>query len=214
MDGSMIGQKFGSLTVIGKGEQVKNTCKTGNSLITKVPCVCKCGTSFYITAGNLRKVVRCLKCAESMRGNARKTHGCLPKDVHSIWLTMNSRCNNPKVPCWIHYGGRGITVCERWRSFVNFRDDMGPKPSPKHTVERIDNSKGYSPENCRWATRKEQCRNKRNSRFITVGKETKTLSEWGEISPVSCLTIHKRLKRGWSAEDAVFKPSRKEVPQF
>lgn len=92
---------------------------------------------------------------------------------------MMERCNNEKCPDFPNWGGRGITVCERWKgNFENFLLDMGLRPSAKHSIDRIDNNKGYSPENCRWATQQEQCRNTRKNVHITFNGDTKTLVEW------------------------------------
>lgn len=111
-----------------------------------------------------------------------------------IYYAIKSRCQNPKAACFANYGGRGITV--EWQNFKEFYGDMGPRPSPKHTIERIDNTGPYSKENCRWATRTEQAHNKRNNRNITRNGKTQTLTEWARETGVSRDTIRARIKRG------------------
>jgi hypothetical protein len=127
----------------------------------------------------------------------------------SILTIMVQRCHNPKHPKFHLYGGRGIAVCERWReSFDAFLADMGPRPSPKHSVDRKDNDLGYEPGNCRWATQTEQCRNKRTNRLLSVRGKTVTVAEWATESGTPARLIAKRLELGWTAEDAIFAPVR------
>jgi hypothetical protein len=115
---------------------------------------------------------------------------------------MHGRCRNPNNSAYKDYGGRGIAVCERWEIFENFVADMGIPPKA-HTLERIDNEGPYSPENCRWATRKEQQNNRRSNRVLRIGGMTKTIRQWSEHAGLPYNTIRERLERGWSAEDAV-----------
>lgn len=130
----------------------------------------------------------------------------LPEYV--AWQRMKARCFDRNRESYYRYGGRGITVCERWlNSFANFVADMGVKPSPKHTLERIDNDGNYEPSNCRWATHKEQCRNRVSSRLITIGDETMCLAAWSERAAVKDGTIDSRLKYGWPPEIAIFAPA-------
>lgn len=200
-DGSMVGTRFGKLTVVGPGLPDPR-----NPRQTLVPLRCDCGAKKQVTSTNLRHAGTCSACTTERMRKRFQTHGCLPKDVFRIWTLMHNRCKNPKTDRWAFYGGRGIKVCERWNSFEAFRDDMGPRPSPKHSIDRIDNEKGYSPDNCRWATTKEQCRNRRTSRWLTVQGQTKTLAEWAEQSPVSRSVIYFRLRSGWNPEAAIFTP--------
>lgn len=120
---------------------------------------------------------------------------------------MKDRCLNKRGDMYKDYGARGITVCDRWRdSFEAFLEDMGPRPSRKHELDRRDNEGPYSAENCQWSTKHEQANNKRNNILVTVGADTMTVAQWGRKMGVSDFMIHKRLKRGWAAEEAVMTP--------
>ena len=154
-----------------------------------------------------------------MRRQTSRSCGCLQRELivlrvvkhkmsHSpeyyTWDAMIQRCTNAGAISFNHYGGRGITVCDRWlNSFENFLADMGERPSKDHSIDRINNNGNYDPSNCRWATRKEQNRNRRNSRWVGVEGCVKTIAEWSEISGELYQTIHMRLGYGWSEYDAV-----------
>lgn len=124
-----------------------------------------------------------------------KKHGLKGTKEYKTWICIRSRCLNPRRAQAKDYIHRGITICDRWNNFLNFYQDMGVAPSPQHTIDRIDNSKGYSPDNCRWATRKEQQRNTRRSRFIEINGERKTVAEWCEIFNVSRSAVNRRLEK-------------------
>ncbi len=127
----------------------------------------------------------------------------------SVWLGVVRRCTDVKNPLYIYYGSRGIKVCDRWRdSYENFLADMGRKPTTGHTIERKDNDGDYTPDNCVWATKKEQMRNTRRAIRITLDGVTKVLKEWAEISGVSYKVAHYRLKVGWDPRAAIFTPAR------
>lgn len=120
---------------------------------------------------------------------------------------MIRRCSDPKHKQFRDYGARGIRICDAWNSYESFMDDMGERPSSKHTLERIDNEGNYEPANCRWATMKEQAQNRRNTRNITIDGRTMSISAWAEESSVPLPTIYARLvKYGWVAKEAVFRP--------
>ncbi|MFF7550943.1 hypothetical protein ACFZCU_46175 [Streptomyces canus] len=127
--------------------------------------------------------------------------------TYQTWRNMRSRCENPNVPAYKNYGGRGITVCERWKSFDNFLADMGERPEGM-TIERIDNDGNYEPSNCRWSTYQQQGRNTRANRRLTWNGETKTIIEWAETLGVKAFTISARLRMGWTTEDALTRPVR------
>lgn len=202
LDGSLIGETFGWLTVVGKAYRDEKRD-------LRVNCVCECGQKVSPTTRNVRKGISCLSCGTARRAKLRTIHGESKSNTFVIWALMHQRCGNEKSTGWKNYGGRGIRVCQRWASFSSFLSDMGHRPSKKHSLDRIDNEKDYSPENCKWSTRKEQNRNRRSSKFITAFNETKTLAEWSEKFGVNYGTILSRLKFGWAAELAVTKPPAK-----
>lgn len=123
--------------------------------------------------------------------------------LYATWLGMRERCNNPGHRRYSHYGARGIRVCSRWDHFPNFAVDMGPKPSPKHTLERKENDDHYEPNNCRWATQKEQCSNKRNVRLITFDGFTGTIPDWCDRTSLNYTTLYQRLYKNWPLERAL-----------
>jgi hypothetical protein len=106
------------------------------------------------------------------------TRGRRTPPEYQAWLSMRQRCNNPNRADYKHYGGRGISICERWDSFENFLADLGIKPSPKHSIHRIDNDKGYSPDNCVWALPLVQANERRTNRRVAIGGVTRTVAEW------------------------------------
>lgn len=148
---------------------------------------------------------------DSMTGekNPNYKHGKSSTPEYRIWQVMIQRCHLETSKDFGSYGGRGITVCERWRySFLNFLEDMGTREKGME-IERMDNDGNYEPENCEWVTRTTQNRNKRNNRLITVNGQTKTMVEWAEEKGLSVQTISGRLNNyGWSEEDSVMTPAR------
>ena len=142
-------------------------------------------------------------------GHNRKYNNITP--TYRAWACMLNRCRNPKRPDFPDYGGRGIKVCEQWLDFRNFLASMGERPSPKHSLDRINNTGHYEPSNCRWATLKEQARNKRNSHLVTHDGKTLCISEWAEITGLSPSVIFHRLKK-WTAEKSLTTPVRAHKP--
>jgi hypothetical protein len=133
-------------------------------------------------------------------------HGKKDTRAYNIWAGIKSRCQNPNEPAYKNYGGRGITLCSRWQDFRNFYADMGDPPEGR-SIERVDNSRGYEPGNCVWATRSEQNRNKRGLRYITIDGETLPLAAWVErIGAVSYSTAHMRIRSGMDALTAITLP--------
>jgi len=135
--------------------------------------------------------------------------GYKPTKEYRSWQAMRYRCHVPTNDRYRFYGARGIVVCQQWReSFEAFLSDMGPKPSPKHSIERIGNSQAHSPWYCRWATQLEQAQNTRATALLSCDGQTLSLSEWQRRTGTPSTTISKRLKSGWSVEDAIYRPSR------
>jgi hypothetical protein len=124
---------------------------------------------------------------------------------------MRERCSDPRVTGYAVYGGRGISVCDRWSSFPNFYADMGKRPSKKHSIERIDNELGYSPDNCQWATMLEQANNTRRSIRLAYDGQIHTLKEWSRILGLSYPALLNRVHRGWSTERILTQPVKQHV---
>lgn len=153
-------------------------------------CLCDCGTRKQVRTNALRRGAT--KSCGCLRhdNKAAATHGLTYSRAYKTWSGIKARCHTPSASGYENYGGRGITVCDRWRdSFENFLADMG-EPPDGCSLERVGNDGPYSPENCRWATRKEQNRNSRHNRTV----DGKCLSEWAEHYGVSISTIQKRLR--------------------
>lgn len=152
-----------------------------------------------------------------MRGRRRVKHGHSRKGARSSeycsWRNMLGRCNDPNNEVYDRYGGRGITVCERWRVFENFLVDLGLKPAPGCTIGRIDNDKNYEPSNCRWEGAKQQARNKSNSRLVTYRGRQITIAEACEILGIARNVVDARLRRGWTPERAISAPVKFHKPR-
>ena len=200
----LTGQVFGRLTAVRRIE------RPGASWWE---CKCECGVVKEIRLNSL-KMGHTQSCG-CLHKDAVTTHGCASHEVYHaeywIWKGMTRRTTTAKESSKLYknYKGRGITVCDRWRSFENFISDMGLRPSPEHSLERVDNNSGYSKENCTWATRKEQARNRRNNHVLEYKGETKCLIEWAETLGISFLVISKRLQLGWTTERTLETPVRK-----
>lgn len=177
-----------------------------------VMCRCECD------------VLKSVRVAKLFDGTS-KSCGCLARDLlvthgltskarrrfsreYWIWNMIVQRCTNPKVKNWTDYGGRGIQVCDQWLSFENFHADMGERPSSGHSIERRNNDGNYTPENCFWATRMDQGKNKRNNHYLTIRGESLHLAEWARRYNIQHTTILARLRYGWSVEDAITVPVR------
>ena len=125
---------------------------------------------------------------------------------YGTWSAMKARCKNPATIHYADYGGRGITVCERWEKFENFLADMGPRPTPAHSLERKDVNRGYEPDNCAWVTWREQARNTRRTVHVTLNGRTQCLQDWAHELGINPNTVRRRLELGWGYERALTEP--------
>ena len=196
------GNRFGCLVALSFSTRRPN----GQSMWR---CRCDCGTVKDVGLSGLRKgSSRSCGCRKH---DCRTRHGMAHKTPeYNVWVKMRQRCNNANDKSYRDYGGRGITVCKRWSSFDAFYDDMGPRPSAQHSIERVNNALGYTKANCIWATRTTQNNNTRATRRITFDGKTLSLSEWADSLGVRRSVISQRLVRyGWTAERALTTPVRR-----
>lgn len=204
----MCGKTFGLLLVIaedGRDEwgQVRWRCR------------CQCGALHLVVGGKLRRgEVKSCGCAKSgWCRSANLTHGAAQRGKltpeYRVWSNMIDRCERVTNERFERYGGRGISVCARWReSFANFLADVGLRPSSEHTLDRKNNDGNYEPKNVRWATRTEQNQNKRNNINLTWNGETHCLREWARRMKIGYLTLYNRHRSGWSTEQTLTTPVR------
>lgn len=202
----LTGQRFGRLVVVDRAQNHLGRVAWN--------CRCDCGSS----ASPIGKTL--------VNGNTRSC-GCLQRDVmaaiqtkhgrygtpeNKAWAGMLKRCRNKKAIDYANYGGRGISVCERWsESFENFYLDVGPKPSPTHSIDRINVNGNYEPGNVRWATPQEQQRNTRRSRVVMFRGESMCLADWGDRVGIPGHAISLRIREGWTVERALTQPLRQVV---
>lgn len=208
----LTGQRLNYWTVLEKAETPAG--KSGRWWL----CRCKCGTTRVMPSRYLgsKDFSSCgCKKKEFIRNNhPRRRHDHAKSGSHSrlyrIWTNMLTRCTNSNVASYAFYGGRGITVCDRWQDFTNFLEDMGEPPTDAHTLERKDVNGDYCPDNCCWATRLEQSRNKRSNRMLTFEGKTQCLSIWSEEVGIPTTTLRARLFRyNWPIDKALLTPVRK-----
>jgi hypothetical protein len=212
IDGDFVGMRYGRLVVV---EPAPSNAKSKNK---QSLCRCDCGNTKVVTNSQLRngktKSCGCMKTESAMRAaKASIKHGMRGCPEYRLWQSMLNRCRNTNITRYVeHYSGRGIKVCEQWqRSFEVFFADMGPRPTTKHSLDRIDVNSDYTPENCRWATATEQQRNKRNTIMVTWNGETKCIRDWEDSLGDAKEILYNRLRNGWPVEKAFTTPSRKKV---
>ena len=174
-------------------------------------CRCDCGVTCQIDGRELRcgKVKSCGCLRRDIAGAQNRTHGKSKTDEYKIWLEIKKRCFKPYQKFYHHYGGRGITLCLRWRKFSNFLKDMGVRPSKNHSIDRIDNNKGYHPANCKWSTQREQCNNSRRNRIVEFRGRSYTIAQLTRKLRLPYEMVRVRIvDKGWTAERATTTPAR------
>lgn len=191
------GKRFGRLLVLSDDKVYlqRRTCTV----------VCDCGVKKTMLRSSLTAGAKSCGC---LTKEVHTKHGLYGTPEYNTWSSMIARCLKPQSTTYHKYGGRGITVCERWKDIHNFIEDMGPRPKGT-SIERINNNGNYEPGNCRWATSTEQGRNKRNNNLITAFGETHTASYWAEKLGTNKNLVYVRIRQGFSPEEAVTIPVRK-----
>jgi hypothetical protein len=201
----LTGRTFGLLRVVGK-----NAPRPAGR--TEWLCLCECGQTKIAIGQYLKSGVTtsCGCTTSAKRSKSFTTHGMAHTPTWCCWVGLRARCNNPNNGSYSRYGGRGIKVCERWeRSFEDFYADMGPRPSSAHSIDRIDNDKGYEPGNCRWATPRVQNSNTRRNVILEHNGESLTLAEWAVRTGINIGRLSWRIKTGWTAAQALTTPQEK-----
>lgn len=200
---------FGDYVVLGDG--------THHPKVRFALCACKCGVVKEVEVAKLRsgRSTCCKDCAaKSDKRVTNKTHGMTNSGEYNIYKGIIGRCTNPRDARFARYGGAGIKLCDRWaESFENFYADMGPRPSAKHSVDRIDNNLGYSPENCRWALPVEQSANRDCTLTVEFAGQTVATSVLAKAFGIQPATLADRLKRGWDVEKALTTPVEDRKPR-
>lgn len=197
----LTGERFGRLRVLSRGE--------GRAGRPTWLCRCDCGNHVEVASGNLRSGnSRSCGCARSESLCAINTkHGMARTTEYRVWAGMMSRCTNKNSAAYPDYGGRGIVVCSEWQEFLNFYQDMGPRPSHEHTLERLDNNGPYSKDNCSWELHAVQMNNTRKNVFIEHNGKVQTVAQWCRELGINYTTVQRRLRAGWAPATALTTPA-------
>ena len=205
-DGERIGRRFGRLVV----ESVSRERRGKRDMII-AHCRCDCGNEkevfWQALADGRTKSCGCLSRELTTERNRRlmTKHGGSHTRLYGIFQAMHERCYRPQHMHYANYGGRGIGVCDEWRrNFAAFREwATSHGYADNLSIDRIDNDRGYSPDNCRWADARAQCNNRKTNHLVTAAGQTHAVSEWARLTGIKMTTIKERLRRGWSAARAV-----------
>lgn len=196
----LVGSRFGTLTVIGE--------KKVNS---RFDCVvrCDCGIQKTMQKGNLQRAKSCGCLTNSLISKARTRHGMTDSPTWKTWKSMLDRCYLREHKSFKDYGSRGISVCPSWHTYENFLVDMGLRPDGLQ-LDRVNNDLNYAPGNCRWATPKQNCNNRRNSVFLEHNGDRLTIAQWAARLRCDPSALGNRLRNGWSVPEALTRPIKKQ----
>ncbi len=203
------GEKYSRLTAVGVVHKKYVSSKTrGNFWLFK----CTCGGEVIVRLTDVftGKQSSCGCRRREVTRDRMQTHGKSQTDAYKTWSCMIRRCYDPRHPDYKNYAERDILICDHWynplqleQSFLNFYNDMGDRPFKSSQIDRIDNDKGYFPENCRWSTPKQNSNNTRRTVFVTLNGVTRSVSEWADITGMPIQRIRCRANLGWAAEDVL-----------
>ena len=205
--GMYVGYQVGRLTV------TKELGSNGKKKLWE--CTCECGNKVIHSTAKLNfGKTRSCGCLKLETGEKLKKYNARDRKLYIRWNNIQERCYNPNNSAYKNYGGRGIKMCPEWEhDFYSFRDwAIQNGYDESLSIDRIDNNKDYSPDNCRWTNDKNQCNNRRSNHYITIDGVTKTMMEWSEYYGIKYETVQSRLERGWLDVDAVSKPVRPKKP--
>jgi hypothetical protein len=200
----ILGRRYGCLTVVRQVDSIRRGLKKSYAAWL---CLCDCGEEVILKGQRLRagRHKACGRSGHFWRSGKNPNAACHKLEYQS-WLRMKQRCYSVKCRNYKNYGGRGIMICDRWKDFQNFLADMGPRPSAKHSIERIDVNGHYEPTNCRWATAKEQARNCRDTVYVEYRGRRHKLIELCEELGLKREVVYGRIKKGWKVYDALYYP--------
>lgn len=212
----LTGKRYGRLVVLGPIERRRFPSKL---VVLVWLCQCTCNKQTRVLGCNLRSghTVSCgchWRDSQTGRNNSSWKHGHGRSGQlsaeYKIWRGIRQRCTNVNARVYPRYGGRGIKLCSRWANdFLAFLEDMGPRPSAEHSIERKDNGGNYEPGNCRWATKLEQSNNKRSNVIIHALGKTLTIAQWARERGIPYSALRGRLNKGWTTERALTQPARR-----
>lgn len=207
----LTGQRFHRLLVLKRADSLSSVGRV------QWDCRCDCGNEVVIPGLHLKtgntKSCGCQRVDSSRaNGKARKTHGMTRSPEYRAWQSMKDRCYNEDCENFKNYGARGIVVWHTWmKSFNNFYRDMGPRPGPDYSLDRIDNNGNYTPSNCRWATAEQQANNRRTNYLVELDGEVRTLSQVAKETNIPLPTLATRLKKGLDIKGAIIRKSHRGV---